>query len=546
MKRHLKFVHLITVQFILFLTLSLNAQFGINNFQIEWGETFRGRVDALHIIDAIGRNPSLASLQKPFFHPLFRNAGKLVVKHTNSLSYSYATTFQLEVDKKRTTPTHVLPIGNNDLLTIGKRSGIFQRQQTVFYHYFNKQGTDRKVQGQKITEYNKTSRLKSEQFTEAVLSEDHSKAVIHYSIPVGRNDYPGFGYLLFDEMRGKSEENLTVLPYKMNELDVYDHFITNKGNYFMIGKEFSGRNIYTPSITTQGTVLRTRIFSHQAEGGLKEIPMTELPFFPQDIKFTEDKDQLLLTGFYAESPGADIRGVFFATLDSETLEIQKVTSSPFSREFIETGKAAWEKSYWERMRSNRSRVSNFNNFRVLEFQQTKNGEYIVVAEHQEVEARLKNSNSENPSNEKLDYIYYYEDVLVYKLSKDGELLWVNRIPKSQRSQNDEGKSSSSLVAITDKEVYVLFNDNIRNYDNGTNKYQMEDRSPFNASTGNQNVIGVSVIDLSNGNESRKMVGGRRDLRTLFIPKKSIFMSETKELYLYGNVNRRHRLGYVKL
>ncbi len=546
MKRHLKFLHLITVQFILFLTLSLNAQFGINNFQIVWGETFRGRIDALHIIDAIGRNPSLASLQKSFFHPLFRNAGKLLVKHTNSLSYSYATTFQLEVDKKRTTPTHVLPIGNNDLLTIGKRSGIFQRQQTVYYHYFNKQGTDRKVQGQKITEYNRTSRLKSELFTGVALSEDHSKAVIHYSIPVGRNDYPGFGYLLFDEIRGKSEENLTVLPYKMNELDVYDHFITNKGNYFMIGKEFSGRNIYTPSITTQGTVLRTRIFSHQKERGLREIPMTELPFFPQDIKFTEEKDQLLLTGFYAESPGADIRGVFFATLDSETLEIRKVTSSPFSREFIETGKAAWEKSYWERVRSNRNRVTNFNNFKILEFQQTKNGEYIVVAEHQEVEARLKNSNNENASNEKLDYIYYYEDVLVYKLSKEGELLWVNRIPKSQRSQNDDGKSSSSLVAITDKEVYVLFNDNIRNYDNSTKKYQMEDRYPFNASTGNQNVIGVSFIDLSNGIELRKMVGGRRELRTLFIPKKSIFMPETKELYLYGNINRRHRLGYVKL
>ncbi len=538
------------ISLVLFSFVRVNAQGGevmAKTPHIDWGERFTYRGEVLRLIDIEGRNFALAGVSRHFWAGIFPNSRKLHVQSISALQPTSTTTFRLKVNGRNTTPTDIVEGGNNQLITIGKRGRWFSNERKVYYHNFNRQGTDREVEGSVATTYRRTPNVNFNQLTGIKQSDDFSKSGIHYSIPVGRNDFPGFGYVLFDEMKGVYDENLAMLPFRMNEMDVYDHFLTNDGEYYMVGKEFTGRNIYNPYVTSVGRLVRSRLFNHK-EGKLEEISLNINAFIPQDLKLYDDKEEIIMTGFYAEDQMSDIRGVFFIRMNKKTNEITYQKHTPFSSDFISAGKAAWDRSYWDRMVAQSNRERNLNNFKVLEMRATKDNGYVVVAEHQEVDATLKTTGGdENSSKPKYDYNYYFDDLLVYKLDGEGELLWVKRIPKSQQSQNDQGAYLSTLVAITDENVHLFFNDSQRNYDNNTGAFDLQREFPFPSSTrGILNVIGYVKLDLKEGNETRSMMPGRSDLRAVFIPKKSRFNVNTKELYLYANLNNRHRLGYAQL
>jgi hypothetical protein len=523
-----------------FFTVTVSAQTAI-----DWGERFRYRGEVVRILQPEGRNFAIAGLPKSLWGALSPHSKKLEVLSLSNLTPVSTTSFRLRLDGKKVAPFHVVESSTYDLITIGKRTSFFSSQPKVFYHYFNRQGTDREVEGKLITSYRLSPQYKNLSFTGIQQSPDFSKAGIHYSIPVGPADYPGFGYVLFDEVNGAYREELNMLSFKMNEMDIYDHFLTNDGVYYMIGKEFTNRNIYNPFITTEGDVVRSRIFQDTDEG-LVEIPLNTLNIIPQDVQLLTKNEELLVSGFYTDDAQSDVRGVFFTRIDRATNEVISTTSQPFSQAFLSSGKAAWERSYWDELVAQQNRDYQLNNFRILEFQMTSDSGFVVVAEHQEVDAIQKNSSTEENTTPKYDYRYYFDDVIVYKLSSEGILEWVERIPKTQSSLNDEGAFSSVLVAINQEKVHLFFNDSQRNYDQTSLKFDQEREQPFSSSLGFQNVIGHVELDVFSGKAQRKMLAGRGELKVVFNPKLSRYNPETKEVIFYGNRNNRHRFGFWKL
>jgi hypothetical protein len=134
-------------------------------------------------------------------------------------------------------------------------------------------------------------------------------------------------------------------------------------------------------------------------------------------------------------------------------------------------------------------------------------------------------------------------MIVYKLKADGSLDWVKRIPKTQQSLNDGGYYLSVSHAVTNKKVYLMYNDNKRNYlDDGTYENREFPR-PANFMKV-WNTIGLAEIDLNTGELSRRMLMGRAELTTSFVPKMSRYDIANQEMIVYGKRGNRHRFGRV--
>jgi hypothetical protein len=181
----------------------------------------------------------------------------------------------------------------------------------------------------------------------------------------------------------------------------------------------------------------------------------------------------------------------------------------------------------------------------LDFRQTDDGGFLVLTENQSVVMVPKVSGT--PQNPRVTYTenFFYDDLIVYKLNDQGDLSWVKRIPKTQQSINDQGKFLSVAHAVTSDKLYLLFNDVRRNY-NATGQF-IDGQFPYPMQfiSGN-NVIAYVEMNLSDGSLIRQSRAGLTENKVTLVPKLCTFNHNAGEMIVYGQRNRRHRFGFMKM
>jgi hypothetical protein len=290
-----------------------------------------------------------------------------------------------------------------------------------------------------------------------------------------------------------------------------------------------------------------KIRAFKVSGGkFTEFEINQPGMVIQEVKLATDATgNLIASGYYADDVFSGVRGVFMLNLDRQTNAITDVKRIPFTSEFLSAGVAAWERSFRDRWRANGARQQGLGNFKMLELQRTSDGDFIGISEHQEIELREKVSGTGENQTVKIETLHYYDDMIVFRISANGTMKWVKRIPKVQQSVNDNGYYLSSAFAVTGNKVYLYFNDNKRNYlaDGSFNDRDF----PFTANmTRMFNVVASVEIDAQDGTLQRKMLPGRAETSTLFVPKLMRYDMNKKEMLLYGRVNRRHSFGRIIL
>jgi hypothetical protein len=61
-----------------------------------------------------------------------------------------------------------------------------------------------------------------------------------------------------------------------------------------------------------------------------------------------------------------------------------------------------------------------------------------------------------------NYHYYYNDIILVKFTPAGEILWTQKVPKTQHTVNDSGFYSSYCLVITKGKICFVFNDSPKN------------------------------------------------------------------------------------
>jgi hypothetical protein len=532
---------------LLILSISLNeasAQIGYNGdyFNMEWGERARFRGDVERILNVNHRSFTIVVNRPTFFGSLFPNSRRLIYREVAGLTPGSQGKIRLRGNGKKVVATDVIDLGS-DIVTIAQRQR-FGGQNQLFYHQFNPKSVFGDVEGKQVISYFLPVGLAPMKQMGLVTSEDFSKAAAYYTIPVRQGDFPGFGYVILDQGRGEMSSATVQLPYVNFQMELYDQFLSNTGDLYVLGKEYYRNNPSMPWGPENRYFAKLRAF-RVVEGKFQEFEINH-GMLIQDIKMSAaENGNFICSGFYADDVWSGVRGVFMMEIDRNTNALVKVNKQPFTMEFLSAGVAAWERSFRDRIRANSARQQGLGNFRVLDFRKTGDGGYLGISEHQDIEWKMRVSGEGENQKVNWDQHFYYDDLIVYKLDENGQLQWAKRIPKSQESKNDGGYYLSVAHAVTPDRAFLYFNDNKRNYQPDGSYGNAE--FPFEAAfIGNWNVIGAVEIDLKTGEMKRRMLPGRGETRSTFVPKYSRHDYTKNEMVIYAKNGRRHRFGLVTM
>ena len=298
----------------------------------------------------------------------------------------------------------------------------------------------------------------------AINSEDKQKIMI-YKIQK-KYDKFSFETILFNSQLRLIHKSRTEMPYD-DRTDVYsDFFVDNDGNFVFTESEKNGNReaISKLVLITKAPLADNFIFN---ELNLNNHYLDEII-----VKIDNVNKRYLLNSFYYKQRHGNIDGLFTLIWDRETnkLAVQNMT------EFADTLK--------QQARNDGSARFAFNDFFIRNVILKKDGAFILSAEDFNTQSRG------NPWN-RMDYIYgyplssydyyfnsptsvygynrlrgfntgpqtryFYNNIVVLDVDKNGKLVWSNVIHKEQYDDDNDNFLSYQIMNAGG-ELHFLFNE----------------------------------------------------------------------------------------
>jgi len=275
--------------------------------------------------------------------------------------------------------------------------------------------------------------------------------------------------LVFDLKTMKTVWEKTFRPRDIDyDKEFYQKIIDNNGNaYFLFEKD---------NKRSKNKKARFNIFHYSViENSAKQFDISTNGFSWYDILFTYDNlnQQLIGTGFYTDNRYGEANGTYFIKVDPKNEENIVRGHTPFDVKHLVTvlGK------------KNSNRIDGFGDVDIREVILRSDGGVLLVAErnfYYQRRAYGLNSGFEPANRVGNGYNivdYYFNDILLYSISANGELEWKDLLRKRQTSQDDMGAYSSFFLLKTTKNLRFLYNDEIR-FNTNVYEYVVAGRGPF--------------------------------------------------------------------
>ena len=368
---------------------------------------------------------------------------------------------------------------------------------------------------------------------------------ILWEIPGRRTTSDVYGYRVLTNNLKETQMGEYSIPFDGNMSTINEFYLTNKGDFMLSITEHLKPNdrIFTRHFENYKSIHVYKIF----ENSLREYTLNIEDNRIDDMKFISNDNKICaLTGIYAKGFRQGINGVFELKID---LEKDSVVSSGFY-EF--SSEIAFERIDQNSINRSFPRLNWLNNNSMNNEQYTyllrdifmlEDGSQVGSVEQYHVYQRMNYDNRTGLSS--TIFYYYYDDIIAFKISANGQMDWEKRIEKSQVSVNDNGPYSSYSSFCDGQNLVFIFNDNNRNY-NEFGEYIMDDNRiyPLNLSL-RRNAAAISSIDIHSGELNRKKFFSRKEARSLVIPKQFHLDLKSKILMLYSIEGYRERFGLLK-
>jgi hypothetical protein len=174
--------------------------------------------------------------------------------------------------------------------------------------------------------------------------------------------------------------------------------------------------------------------------------------FIGSLKTYFHNNELVTIGFYSDAKDFTYSGICCFKSDANSLEIKSSKYNPFSEQFL-TDKYGYE---------NNKALKNIR-FKKLFF--TNNNEIILNAEESYITEQYYKSYGAptsispfgNSTAGGASVHYNYDDIIIAKLTADGNLLWARNINKRQSSADDDNSFISYTSTIVNDKNYLFIN-----------------------------------------------------------------------------------------
>jgi hypothetical protein len=285
-------------------------------------------------------------------------------------------------------------------------------------------------------------------------SFDNSKILIRYRLkPEKKDDSKSFdilGFYVFDSNFQKQWGGEVKMPYTEKEMNNLAYGVSKEGKAFMLAYINSSKKFELLKIGNDLTVKTSKI---DIDGNL-----VFQEFFLQE---TVDGN-LTCIGYYANGVEVKVNWTATATLSLNVNGILSFTMDQngkilakhdfeFPLELINQYESARAKAKNEK-REDKGKAG-INDLKVISIGFDADGSTTIVGEQQYIRKEMVYT--------KQAIVHYYADMIATKFDKNGKLLWMKKLPKTQVGQ--QGKGGMSVRYIKGKGAsYILYLDNVKN------------------------------------------------------------------------------------
>lgn len=243
--------------------------------------------------------------------------------------------------------------------------------------------------------------------------------------------------------------------------------------------------------------------------------------------------QLVGVGLYSESNAAAAGGVFFTRIDPISHKAISGTRADFSPEVGKSlARSNLPLDQIAEIRELSRKQGELLFFYIRNYIPRPDGGGLLVAEQIVLNENFISFNNGTATRQ---INYNFNDLLVLSLSPGGDLEWARKIPKRQRTTDDEGRYSSIVPFRAAEDVFLVYNDNGRNF-------TADPRRRLRNFNGMQSVIAATGVEV-NGDVQSFPLFVNADGGVIFRPEPSRQI-DAKTLLLYGEKGRKYRFGYL--
>ncbi len=308
-----------------------------------------------------------------------------------------------------------------------------------------------------------------------LLSHDHSKLLIQCrKKPAKRNDAISkdiIGMYVFDEDMSKIAGNQIEMPYTEQMMDNIDYHIDSEGNPYILAKvRADGSDKNEKGVGKKNKRANYHIELLKVDITNKKIKSSKIAienYFIKEIWLYEGSEEhMICAGFYNKKTGSNwsngewignkkisegnADGMFLFHVNKEG-GIDKKNFYPIPLEIINQYQKLGTQKRNEKKDSKGKAELSYLELREVSVQD--DGSIIILGEQFYRVYHQSRSGGY--------YTYHYEDILMTKIDKEGELVWMRKMPKKTSSRRYRGGLGFKHVEL-DGNHYLFYMDNVKN------------------------------------------------------------------------------------
>ncbi|MEL6590039.1 MAG: hypothetical protein AAFQ68_08170 [Bacteroidota bacterium] len=354
------------------------------------------------------------------------------------------------------------------------------------------------------------------------LSRKRSKLLLVGYEPYKRGENEKFNLSVYDRGLEQVWERQITIPYEDQLFFIERFVIDDRGDVYVLGRKYYDR----PKNRRRGRPNYSYVILAYRFKGLEfeEYEVKLKDRFITDLSFTvNDTGDLICAGLYSDRGTVSIKGTYFMSVDAISQEIKEEGFKEFDDDFLT--------QFMNDRQAERGR--ELYDYKLDEIILRADGGAILIAEQYFVDVYTYT----NPDGTIQTRNYYnYNDIIVININPNKTIEWATKVPKRQVTVDDFGYFSSFAHAITDQNIYLIFNDNQRNM-------TKERRNPLSFN-GSRSVVMLVAID-TEGRVSKEILTSNREERIITRPKSCEQLGRNR-MIVYGSRGKKYKLGEVLL
>lgn len=294
---------------------------------------------------------------------------------------------------------------------------------------------------------------------------DDSKLIVQYrKVPEEKRDALNKDVIGIHVYNGDMEElwnDDVTMPYTEKKMNNIGYAVDKKGNGFILAEVYKDET--TKRVDKEGNA-NYNLELIRIDGDDREITTSKINLkdkFIIDLGFFEGKnDEIVIAGYFGKDYRAGTDGIFMFKLDENGEVSEEVSYEvPVDVMSMYMSERAQEKM---QKKDDKGNVS-MPNMVLREIVFSTDGSLTIIGEKYYVVSHY------NSKTGQTTYTYHYEEILMTRVDKNGELAWMKKLPKKQ--SGGAGRGGMSYFHMTGKDSqYVLFLDNVKNMEIGINDY----------------------------------------------------------------------------